>query len=384
MARAAPTGVAVGALALTEPGQEVVGAAAQAVGATGQAIGQAGEAVGHAAAEGYRAAEPQVTQWVNEQLAEASNNQNEFSGWAIQTWHDLSDPVVNLAQGAGQAVQDFGHLVADNPGSAATLVALGALTNPVVRQAAAEAAMQACRFVKEAPGATLEFVQKTLEQAPTTARNLGNDAARLGQSALREGRQVVRDIGNSEIVQGLREEGSLVAKDIRNSAVVQGAKEEATLLGKDLKNIATDVKDSAVVQGAVARASQGLDAGKRLAAPVVAKVQQMYEGAKKLADRVRSNPTFQRGMQAVGLNPSERHQAVAKANSITQGENQTLPKTVDLTKALGQDGSSPAPGTKVEQKSTEATAAGTSQGEAAKGTQQPGPGKKPDTPSQGR
>ncbi len=102
------------------------------------------------------------------------------------------------------------------------------------------------------------------------------------------------------------------------------------------------------------------------------------ESAKNLYYEIRSDPRVQYVMAKAGMGPRETQKAVSEVNAITGGENTTLPKTADVQKALGQDGTSPVAGTKIEQKAAETAAAG--QGEAAT-TQQQG---KTEGPGQGR
>jgi hypothetical protein len=131
------------------------------------------------------------------------------------------------------------------------------------------------------------------------------------------------------------------------------------------------------VQASVSAATHAVQASASAVASVPGRA---AEAGRDLMNEVRNHPGTQYILHQAGWGPKETHAAVSEANGVTQGENQTLPSTPDLTKALGQDGAQPAAGTKVETQNAETAAAATGQGEAAKTTQQ----KAEKKPEQGR
>ncbi|GAA1580409.1 hypothetical protein GCM10009804_41230 [Kribbella hippodromi] len=209
--RIAPYGLAAGAAAMTEPGQEALGWTGDQIAAGAQAVGdwagQQADATGQEANHFADWAGQQVDNavqttkdfgnWAGDQLTSAGHAISEgaqsaghaisegtqaaagaVSGWAVQTWdsavgvaNSVGDTAVHAAHQVGAWATQYADAIAANPSqhAATAAVAVGAVVaaTPQLRQAVGRAANAASRWgkaaasaVANAPGAVADRVSK--------------------------------------------------------------------------------------------------------------------------------------------------------------------------------------------------------------------------------
>jgi hypothetical protein len=216
-------------------------------------------------------------------------------GFAVETWHNVADPVTQAAHSVGGFVANYGDSLAANPSFAATTAAITAGTitavTPQLRQAVVQAANNTSRWGRAAVAATTDFVREAPSMAAQAVRNVPSLAAQAG-----------RDVG-SLAAQAGRDVGSLAAQ-----------------AGRDVRSLAGQA-----VQGGASLAGQ---AGSRVAQSRAGQLgRSAMEGMKKVFNHIRSDPRVAYALSTLG-SLRRTHQI---ANEVTQPQQPTpLPKAGEL------------------------------------------------------